>query len=404
LSGFAILRDLRIEDFQRDMVWKNLFLAMFVTQRALLFAIPAGLILLHAWRQQYFRGSQRIPPLWLQLLLYASMPLFSIHTFLFLSLVLLAIFASSLFSVRTPMGGVRRTKDATDLLTFVALAVVPATMAVLLVTGFFSASAEIRWAPDWIIGGPDGHFATWFWDFGVTIPLCLMLVFILFFDKDRESRCFVWMASSLFGLCCLFSFAPWEWDNMKLMLWSWLVIAPYLWGKVLAPLVLPARVALCVLLLFSGGVSLIGGLDASQGYVIAHRSELAAWQKATSGIPANVRFATVPDYNHPLLLLGRKVASGYEWHLWSHGLDFRRDFELLRAALSGQVSWRVSAPRLGVEWLALRKKDLPQTKPPGEPPPPEAFGALYDLRPLFKPGPASQEPPQLPPQSVDLSW
>ncbi len=58
LTGFAVLRTLEIEDFQSEMVWKNLFLSMFVTQRGLLMALPSGLILLYAWRERYFRGSQ----------------------------------------------------------------------------------------------------------------------------------------------------------------------------------------------------------------------------------------------------------------------------------------------------------------------------------------------------------
>ena len=102
LAGFAVLRTLQIDDFQRELVWKNLFLSMFVTQRGLLFALPAGLLLLHAWRERYFRGANRVIPFWLQLLLYASMPLFNLHAFLFLSLVLLAIFIASFFGTRAP--------------------------------------------------------------------------------------------------------------------------------------------------------------------------------------------------------------------------------------------------------------------------------------------------------------
>ena len=92
LAGFAVLRTLQIEDFQREIVWKNLFLSMFVTQRGLLFALPAGLFLLNVWRERYFRGTNRSVPFWLQVLLYASMPLFNVHAFLFLSFVLVAIF------------------------------------------------------------------------------------------------------------------------------------------------------------------------------------------------------------------------------------------------------------------------------------------------------------------------
>ncbi len=426
LAGFAVLRTLQIDDFQREMVWKNLFLSMFVTQRGLLFALPAGLLLLYVWRERYFRGGDRVISFWLELSLYASMPLFSIHAFLFLSLVLCAIFIASFSGTRNPCRGKRsssaggariaalpaRPDDSCrdevaavrEVLIFVASAALPAIVGILLVTGFFSASSGIRWSPAWITGGTEWNLWVWILNFGLALPLSLMLAVALYSDRDIEARCFVWVASAVFAACCVFIFAPWEWDNMKLMMWSWLVIAPYLWKKMLAPLKLPARAAVCVVLFFSGGVSLIGGLDTRHGYAIAQRSELAAWQHAIASIPPDVRFASVSDYNHPLILLGRKVACGYEGHLWSHGLDYHKRLELLNKSLNGEVSWRSSAPLLDVDWLALRQKDLPATKPPGDPPAANAYGALYDLRPLLKQDQSTPESLQLQPQPVDLPW
>jgi len=45
----------RIEDYQQEMAWKSIPLSMLVTQRGLLYAIPAGLLLLAVWRAQWFR-------------------------------------------------------------------------------------------------------------------------------------------------------------------------------------------------------------------------------------------------------------------------------------------------------------------------------------------------------------
>jgi hypothetical protein len=423
LAGFAVLRTLQIDDFQRDMIWKNLFLSMFVTQRGLLFALPAGLLLLTAWRDRYFRGGNREIPFGIQLLLYAIMPLFNLHAFLFLSSVLLAIFIS-LFSdpkargtnplpslsdvkgigLRLRLGDLFRNRLNLEVLALVAAAALPATAGIFLVTGFFSVSSGIRWSPFWIMEGGGWNLWVWIWDFGLALPLSASLAVALVAQRDREARCFVWLGSIMFTACCLFVFAPWEWDNMKLMLWSWLVIAPYLWEKLIAPLKLAARAAVCIVLFFSGGVSLIGGLDTRHGYTIAQRSELDAWRHAVSSIRPQVRFASVSDYNHPLILLGRKVACGYEGHLWSHGLAYREKIALLKNSLSGEVSWRFSAPLLGVGWLALRKEDVSAAKPPGDSAPGHALGALYDLEPLLREDPASPKPPQLQPRSVDLVW
>ncbi len=404
LAGFAALRTWLMTDFQQELTWKNLFLAMFVTQRGLLVALPAGLLLLYAWRERWFRSGRQLLPVWVQILFYAAMPIFNIHAFLFLSLTLLAIFCA-------------RKPARMPLIKLVGMAFVPATMGMLLVTGKFSAASGLRWAPGWVWGdtnwaeffsswGP-GFLAElilpWAWNFGLTLPLMVILGVVLFYRKDAEARCFVWMALLVFAACCVVAFAPWAWDNMKLIMWSWLVVAPYIWTRLLRPLAWPAQAAVCFALFFSGAVSLCGGLDRREGYVIGYRSELAGWQYATRDIPATSRFACVPDYNHPLILIGRRVACGYEGHLWSHGLAFREKLDLLKESFDGRISWSESAPELGVDWLGLRPRDLALVIPPGEAPRTTDFGALYDLR-LLKRDRSNQSPPQLPRQSVDLSW
>ena len=126
LLGFAVFQSGQIQDFQADAAWKNLFLSMLVPQRGMLFALPAGLLLLRSWREDFFGNGSGVPRI-AQFLLYVSMPFFSVHTFLFLSLVLASIF---LF----------QTSSRWRLLVFVLAAVPLATIAVWLVTGGFSAA------------------------------------------------------------------------------------------------------------------------------------------------------------------------------------------------------------------------------------------------------------------------
>jgi hypothetical protein len=70
---------------------EEFFLTMLVTQRGLLYALPCGLVLLRAWRDDFFREGSGLPAS-VQFFLYASMPFFSVHTFLFLSFTLAGIF------------------------------------------------------------------------------------------------------------------------------------------------------------------------------------------------------------------------------------------------------------------------------------------------------------------------
>ena len=113
MAGFQFFKTLKFLDYQGDktIAWKSIALSMFVTQRGLLYAIPAGLLLLWHWREKFFRTDAGIRsddsrsnaaqlrrngplPYWVELSLYASMPLFHVHTFLALTIVLFFLFVS----------------------------------------------------------------------------------------------------------------------------------------------------------------------------------------------------------------------------------------------------------------------------------------------------------------------
>src|SRR5438067_6787973 len=79
IAGYAFLQTHQFLDYQgtSHVACKSSPLTMFVTQRGLLYAIPAGLLLLWQWRSKY--GPERpkqLLPVWAEYILYATMPLF----------------------------------------------------------------------------------------------------------------------------------------------------------------------------------------------------------------------------------------------------------------------------------------------------------------------------------------
>jgi hypothetical protein len=113
----------------------------------------------------------------------------------------------------------------------------------------------------------------------------------------------------------------------------------------------PLRVVVCVLLFFSGAVSLVGGLDLRHGYDLASRSALAQAAKALESVPPRDRLAVDPRYNHPAILLGRPVVCGYEGHLWSHGLDYKETLAKLRNVMVSGPGWITDANDIGAVWI-----------------------------------------------------
>jgi hypothetical protein len=155
-----------------------------------------------------------------------------------------------------------------------------------------------------------------------------------------------------FFVCCNVRFAQWDWDNTKLMLWALLIVLPALWETILSRWPTPWRAAACVLLFFSGFISLLGGIgSAHHGHGIARLSTLDAVALAVRDIPITEPFAAQPTYNHSLLLCGRKLVMGYNGHLASHGIVYGPVDDQLDALMLGLPDWRLRAARLRVRYL-----------------------------------------------------
>ena len=217
IAGFQFLKTFKFLDYQgtaadiahKPIAWKSIALSMLVTQRGWLYAIPAGLVLLWHWREKFFpaetlaegdssavalakaddsersggangqpvvvnAGGYRKGPLpwWVELSIYASMPLFHLHTFIALTIVLVV----GLFFERATelkfivnlvrnegMAGIARLishpKMWPDIFrgapirrhaaAMLIAAFIPASFFVWLTTDQFHAASVLKWHPGW---------------------------------------------------------------------------------------------------------------------------------------------------------------------------------------------------------------------------------------------------------------
>lgn len=387
LAGLYFFKTGRLADFQAEVAWKNIPLAMFVTQRGFLYAIPVGLILVTSWRGKWLGEADSQSdksPTWLEVLFYSTLPLFHFHTFLFLSVLL------GCWLIIGPQN-IRR-----ESLKVIGFSFIPASVLVALVTGLFDRRAGhpgtlVHLTSGWM-QEKDGFFHFWFLNFGVLsiFTLAVLACIIIRYRRDvvaRNAAGFVFPAVVMFLITCVVMFAPWEWDNTKLMIWSYLIILPFLWLIVIKPLPLPLRILSCVMLFFSGFLSLFGGIDAShRGYSIATRSELDPITHAIQPLPVRATFAAYPTYNHPLLLSGCKVVEGYPGHLFSHGIPYGEREARLEALMLGRSDWRNIARELHADylfWGAREEENYPQSLKPWVNNCKEvasgSWGTIYDL-------------------------
>ena len=225
-------------------------------------------------------------PWWLEFSIYASMPLFHLHTFIALTIVLIV----GLFFERATevnfiahlvrsegIGGIGRLISHPKLwpeifrgasirrhaAAMLIAAFVPATFFVWLTTDQFHASSVLKWHPGWAqdsteLGAPyfklgpkdfgsstafgslvqktwNGviapFFQFWLPNFGLWVPLALGLVGLCAWriwkgkwhwgDKPPADIACVVAAVVIFAFGYFVQTAPWDWDNLKLMIWGY---------------------------------------------------------------------------------------------------------------------------------------------------------------------------------------
>lgn len=411
VASFPVLQTFQFLDYQgaNNIAWKSIALSMVVTQRGVLYAFPVGLLLLYQWRARFRPGyaepalvaakeddfsAPAPPPLrpplpfWVEVTLYATMPLYHSHTFIALSLVLAFLFF---------LAG-RRVQLQTLLL--VGLAVIPATFCVWITTDYFHAGSFIKWQPGWVqrtgdMAMPFPQF--WLVNFGAWVPLILFFIGITAFgilEKISTDEFtigptigFLIPAGAIFLIGYLVKLAPWEWDNIKVIVWAYLIILPFLWRDLVAQWPIPLRVLVYLALFASGFVTLLGGLAAGKnGFGIADRGELDAVGAAVHKLPADARYAGWPTWGHPVLLQGRKMVLGYPGHLWTQGFNYSPTNDKLKLMMEGAPNWRDLARQLNARylfWGREEKANYAASKRPWErdsaPVASGEWGAIYDV-------------------------
>jgi hypothetical protein len=483
IAGFQFFKTFQFLDYQgtaadiahRQIAWKSIVLSMLVTQRGWLYAIPAGLVLLWHWREKFFSQGAAVSeppgtspehgglepvapcspgplPFWVELSIYASMPLFHVHTFMALTIVLIVGMFFERASELTFIINLVRNSGIAGIGRFVShpkmwpeifrgapirrhaaamliAAFIPATFFVWLTTDQFHAASVLKWHPGWAqdsseLGAPYFRLGpkdfgsstmfgqllqkTWngviapffqFWlpNFGLWVPLAMGLVGMVGWriwkrkwrwgDRPPADIAFVLAAVMIFGVGYFVQTAPWEWDNLKLMVWGYFIILPFLWSDILGRWAFPERAAMCVALFGSGFVTLLGGLSAGHpGFGLIERERLDRVGTAVRPLPVEARFAAWPTFNDPILLQGHKAVMGYPGHLWTEGFDYNDMDNRLKELMNGAPNWREAAQRLGVRYIFWGQDEKANYQASTRPWETTAFlvasgnwGAIYDL-------------------------
>lgn len=170
-----------------------------------------------------------------------------------------------------------------------------------------------------------------------------------------------------------FMLAPWDWDNIKLLIWPSLGMLAVVWrclpaADVAERLPLSQRYGLqigyviaALVLGLGGTVSVLSSLSPEQDSTVVYQSrELWNMEGAVRALPHDAVFIAAPTYNHALTYLGRSRLLGYEGHVWSHGIDASSVSAQQMRIYSGDADWQNLARELQATHLVWGPQEQSQ--------------------------------------------
>lgn len=237
------------------------------------------------------------------------LPLFHAHTVLVMIPAVIAIF------ILNP--GIKW------LLFFLPAAIVGIPEVLYYAGGQQESGSFIRWGPGWM-AGDENWFVYWLKNTGLLIPAGILGLFLKM--PPRPLKALAGTGLILLAVGNLFLFAPWAWDNFKILVF-WLIFTLPLVGYLISRLMKSQNLAFrSAAVIFIALHCASAGLDIWK-LALPNSAVWGEWDQAAVMAAEQIRVVTnpgesiltAPIHNSPTALAGRPSYLGYAAHVWSHG-------------------------------------------------------------------------------------
>lgn len=219
-----------------------------------------------------------------------------------------------------------------------------------------------HWAVGWVIQPGETLLAFWTHNYGL-MGLIMLTVAGLLIAYRRLHHYLVWYAPIMiiFVLANLYSLQPFAYDNLKLILYAYLMTSLFAAYGALWLIrrsrwtVIPVAVV-SLIISASGALAVAHEFQRADLFASNDDIKLAEWIKDSTA-PSAV-FLTTDRPNQPVATLGgRSIVVGYRGWLYDYHLDYEPRLAAVRQALSGRLT---AANPYGAEYLAVSNYEPPE--------------------------------------------
>lgn len=337
-------------DADRSLRWGNMLCVLLGTQRSIVLGMPLALTVVRLWWDGKRSG------MWLAGLIVGLLPLGHVHTFASMSGV----------AALQALGSVRRDGFKAALhrwLPFFALLVLGAapSLAYMLLGSATHTENFRRFALGWDGGATDviGWARFWLFNTGPFIPL---LVLAALRAPKRVVAFYLPFLLCFIGPNVL-QLAPWIWDNLKVLIYWYLLSVPLVAGLLAGWLKTPGLrvwtplIALCCMA--AGAVDAWHVATGSDKQQIFSPQEQRFGEAILAVTPPHAKILTAPAYIHPVYWAGRRMWLGYPGWLSSHGLVYKYREDALLAIYTAATPAEAEAllNQYEIDYIAITPRE-----------------------------------------------
>jgi hypothetical protein len=382
--------------------WGNSLTTLFMTQRSLLLGMPITLIVLTwVWkifnaetqsrqvaREEINRDEQNgqdkdfspfypftISPFLIGLLA-GTLPLIHVH-----SLVVLFFVSAFLFFFRLD-------KWREWLAFGVAVAIIAVPELLWAMTGSATQLTKfIGWNFGWD-ARDENILIFWAKNLGLFIPLLILAMGMIFYRRNTEGGgrgeegeeaapaeetgsqfsdpksqiLFYLPFAFIFIIANLVKLAPWEWDNIKVLIYWFVASVPFvawflavLWEK---EIILKIVAAGCLLVLtLSGALDVWRVVSRQIDYKVFDKDAAAIAEQIKQKTPPKALFLNAPTYNSAVVLSGRRSLMRYSGHLGSYGIDYTSREDEVKRIYEGSALAESFLRKNGIEYVIISPEE-----------------------------------------------
>ena len=400
---FQLLLDIGKDyTISQEFRWGNSLITLFITQRSLLLGMPLTLIALGGlWKVFAMDNPQRkklvdllVSPLFILGLLAGMLPLIHLHSLLVLFVVaaFLLIMRPAKWQEFAAFGVGVCIIAIPELIWSITGSATRAGEFFAFYFGWESAQSNILWA--------------WLKNTGIFIPVLLAGLYLYYkhgdetggVDKPTKGHkksqkrdvpaieadhrvgllLFYIPFAFLFVLANVVKLAPWEWDNIKVLIY-WMVgsipfvvfAIAWMWrqntiGKV-------ASVIAIFVLIASGGLDVWRTVSRQHNYRVFDPDAIKIGERLRIATPPHSLFLNAPTYNTAVVLSGRLSLMRYPGHLDSHGIDYKERENDVKQMYRGGLAARHLFEKYGIEYVLISPEERRSLSPN------ESFFASFPL-------------------------